>query len=246
MEKRIKEAAAVLACSSKTVVLTGAGISKESGIATFRDPGGLWRERRPEEIATLEAFRDDPQMVWSWYSERLLKAGEKEPNSGHYALADLEKILPGFLVITQNVDNLHGRSGIRNLVELHGNIERFKCSDLSHPVDYDPAWGADVPTCHCGSLIRPDVVWFGEALPEAELELAFSESAGCETFMIVGTSGLVVPAASLPVIAKNSGAFLIEVNPNRSALTAITDIFLQGPSGILLPQLYNAVSNIIT
>jgi NAD-dependent deacetylase len=245
MENPLENASRVLARSKKTVALTGAGISKESGIATFRDADGLWREHKPEEIATREAFMDNPELVWRWYMDRLFKAREKNPNNGHYALADLEKILPEFLVITQNVDNLHRRSGCRNLVELHGNIERFKCIDRSHPANYDRSWGDTPPSCHCGSMIRPDVVWFGESLPAAEIERAFTESADCDTFLIVGTSGLVTPAASLPGIAKRNGAFLIEVNTNRSAITPIADIFLQGRSGSLLPMIRDSVRELI-
>ena len=162
LTERIKSAAERLSRSSKTIALTGAGISKESGIPTFRDSEGLWEKYRPEELASREGFLSNPPLVWRWYRQRLLAAGQKEPNPGHLALADMEDILPSFLLITQNVDNLHRRAGSRELVELHGNINRYRCFDNAHPVENDPGWGDEPPRCHCGSLIRPDVVWFGE------------------------------------------------------------------------------------
>ncbi|MCK4537486.1 MAG: NAD-dependent deacylase [Candidatus Krumholzibacteria bacterium] len=233
--KEIEEAAARIAASSRLVVSTGAGISKESGISTFRDADGLWNNYRPEQLASREGFLANPGMVWKWYRERLLTAKEHDPNPGHYALARLEEILPWMLLVTQNVDNLHRRAGSRQIVELHGNIERYRCLEHSHPAELDPEWGDDPPICHCGSMIRPDVVWFGEQLPQAELETAFNESARCDVFMIVGTSGLVQPAASLPQIASSAGAYVIEVNVEESAVTHWSDLFIEGRSGEVLP-----------
>lgn len=241
MDEKILAAARVLAASRRTVVSTGAGISRESGILTFRESGGLWDRYRPEELATREGFLRNPELVWRWYRERLLTAREKNPNPGHEALAALERRLPRFVLVTQNIDNLHRRAGSSDIIELHGNIERYRCIDHSHPADFDPAWGEEPPRCHCGSFIRPDVVWFGEQLPEAELVRAFEESGRCEVFMLVGTSCVVQPAAMLPGVAKNAGATLIEVNVEPSEATYFVDIFLQGKSGEVLPRLAEAL-----
>ncbi len=245
MIEKIKVAAARIARAEKTIASTGAGISKESGIPTFRDSDGLWNGYRPEQLATRDGFLSDPGLVWRWYRDRLLTARDHQPNPGHYALAKLEEILPWFLLITQNVDNLHRRAGSRELVELHGNIERFRCLDHSHYCDWNPAWGDQPPACHCGSMIRPDVVWFGEPLPQIELEAAFGESARCDVFMVIGTSGLVQPAAQLPANAKNAGAFLIEVNVRESAITPIVDLFIEGKSGEELPRIVEEVEKLL-
>jgi NAD-dependent deacetylase len=245
LDDNLERAAQWLASSRKTVVSTGSGISKESGIPTFRDADGLWQNYRPEEIATREGFLSNPGLVWKWYRERLLQARDREPNPGHFALADLESLLPSLLIITQNIDNLHQRAGSREVVELHGNIERYRCLEHSHMFEFDPSWGDEPPLCHCGSLIRPDVVWFGEPLPAAELECAFRESGRCDVFLVIGTSGLVQPAAMLPAVAKQAGAKLIEVNVDTSAITRIVDIFLMGTSGTILPRLAARVRELL-
>ncbi len=244
-DKKIEQAAARIAASSRLVVSSGAGISKESGIATFRDADGLWNNYRPEQLASREGFLADPGMVWKWYRERLLTARNHEPNPGHYALARLEEILPWMLLITQNVDNLHRRAGSREVVELHGNIERYRCLEHSHPAALDPEWGDEPPVCHCGSMIRPDVVWFGEQLPQKELEIAFNESDRCDVFVIVGTSGLVQPASSLPRIASSAGAFVIEINIGESAVTTWSDLFIEGRSGEILPRIAEETERIL-
>lgn len=241
MEDRISTAARCLARSSRTVASTGAGISKESGIPTFREADGLWNNYSPEQLATREGFLSDPGLVWRWYKERLLTARDRLPNPGHYALARLEGIIPHFLVITQNIDNLQQRAGSVEVVELHGNVERFRCMENSHYCGYDPVWTDEPPVCRCGSLIRPDVVWFGEPLPQIALEAAFTESARCDCFLVVGTSGTVQPAARLPLIARDSGAVIIEVNVTESAITPISDIFIMGRSGEILPRLVDLV-----
>jgi NAD-dependent deacetylase len=227
------------------VVSTGAGISKESGIPTFRDLDGLWESHRPEELATREGFASNPGLVWRWYRERLATAEAHEPNPGHYALAELERLLPRLLIVTQNIDNLHQRAGSREVVELHGNINRYRCLEYGHPAEPKAEWGSEPPICHCGSMIRPDVVWFGEPLPEAELECAFKETQRCDLMLVIGTSGLVQPAASLPVLAKQVGAVMIEINASRSELTALADIFLMGPSGEILPRISNNVREML-
>jgi NAD-dependent deacetylase len=244
-DDRIELAASRIARSRYTVVSTGAGISRESGIPTFRDLDGLWGKYRPEELATREGFIANPGLVWRWYRERLATARAHEPNPGHYALAELERLLPRFLIVTQNIDNLHLRAGNREIVELHGNISRYKCLEYGHPAEPSDEWGDEPPLCHCGSLIRPDVVWFGESLHEIELECAFKETQKCDLMLVVGTSGLVQPAANLPVLAKQVGAVVIEINPSRSELTPLADIFLMGPSGEILPRLLDKVKEFL-
>jgi NAD-dependent deacetylase len=234
---KIKRAAGMIARSRRLVVTTGAGISKESGIPTFRDPDGLWSKHRPEELASREAFLSDPKLVWGWYMERLRLAREVEPNPAHHALVELEKLLPRFLLVTQNVDNLHRRAGNREIVELHGCIERYRCFDYAHPAEVSPDWGDEPPLCHCGSLIRPDIVWFGEPLPEAELECAFGETQRCDLLLVIGTSGIIYPAAMLPSLAKQVGADVIEINTSSSEITPISDIFIEGESGKILPEM---------
>ena len=237
LSEKIEQAAAKIARSRRIVVTTGAGISKESGIPTFREPDGLWSRYRPEELATREAFLSDPKLVWGWYRERLRLARRAQPNPAHYALSGLEKLLPRFLLITQNVDNLHRRAGSREIVELHGCIERYRCFDYAHKAQESTDWGDEPPLCHCGSLIRPDVVWFGEPLPETELECAFGETQRCDVLLAIGTSGLVHPAAQLPSLAKQIGAYVIEINVRSSGITHTADLFLEGESGKILPEI---------
>lgn len=244
LNKLIEIAGERLAFSGRTIVLTGAGVSKESGIPTFRDTDGIWQKYKPEELATREAFMANPTRVWKWYRDRALSVREKKPNPAHYALVELEALLPHFLLITQNIDNLHRRAGSKEIVELHGNIERFKCFEHSHPYELS-SWGDEPPICHCGSLIRPDVVWFGEPLPQAELECAFAETEKCEVFLSIGTSAVVKPAGLLPYIAKRYSAFLIEINIEESEITEITDIFLRGKAAELLPKVVECVRKII-
>lgn len=234
---KISRAAGMIARSRRLVVTTGAGISKESGIPTFRDPDGLWSKYRPEDLASREAFLSDPKLVWGWYRERLRLARETEPNPAHHALVELEKLLPRFLLVTQNVDNLHRRAGSREIVELHGSIERYRCFDYAHPAEESPDWGDEPPLCHCGSLIRPDIVWFGEPLPEAELECAFGETQRCDLLLVIGTSGLIYPAAMLPSLAKQVGAEVIEINVRSSEITRLSDIFMEGEAGKILPEI---------
>ncbi len=244
LDKKIDVAAQWFVRSSKIVTSTGSGMSRESGIPTFRGRDGLWNNYRPEELASREGFCSNPGLVWRWYRERLLKAKEKKPNPGHIALAELEKLLPSFLLITQNIDNLHRRAGSKQIVELHGNIYRFRCFEFSHYIEEDPAWGDEPPRCHCGSLIRPDVVWFGEPLPEAELECAFRETQRCDLLLVVGTSGLVQPAALLPSVAKEAGARLIEINIEDSAITPIVNLLIQGKSGEILPRIVKRIKEL--
>ncbi|MBK6980330.1 MAG: NAD-dependent deacylase [Betaproteobacteria bacterium] len=237
----IAQARDLLEHATSVAVLTGAGISAESGIPTFRDAmTGLWTKFRPEDLAMPEAFASNPERVWRWYAERRLAVSRALPNAGHHALFALEERLRGrdidFTLVTQNVDGLHHEAGSRNVVELHGNIRRVKCFDRHHAVD---AWedGDAVPACpRCGSLLRPDVVWFGEMLPRDGLARAFAAAHSCDVFLCVGTSALVDPAASLPFIALEAGARVIEVNPQPS-LAHDAILRLEGAAGELLPRL---------
>jgi NAD-dependent deacetylase len=239
-EARAREA---IAGARSIVVLTGAGISAESGIPTFRDAmTGLWARFRPEELATREAFRRDPRTVWAWYAWRRERVASVAPNPGHWALARLERhaLARGakFLLVTQNVDGLHAAAGNHCVVELHGNIRRVKCFERDHPASEWPQGGDGPPPCAvCGSPLRPDVVWFGEALPEAALAAAVDAATGCDLLLSIGTSGLVEPAASLSYAALQNGARVIEVNPHPTALAAHAWAAFAGKAGEVLPRL---------
>jgi NAD-dependent deacetylase len=225
----------------KLAVLTGAGISAESGVPTFRDAQtGLWARYDPQDLATPEAFRRDPKLVWEWYAWRRTLVAAARPNPGHFALVRMQERQPGLVLITQNVDGLHARAGSRDVVELHGNIARIVCSAGCGAVDdFDP--DAAPPRCpKCAAWLRPDVVWFGEPLPAAALESARHAAADCEIFFSVGTSALVYPAADLPRVARDAGALLVEINPDDTALSALADFALRGPAGALLPALLEA------
>ena len=221
------------------VVLTGAGISAESGVPTFREAQtGLWAQYDPEELATREAFRRNPQLVWDWYAWRRELVAQAEPNPGHLALVTLEKIVPHFTLITQNVDGLHGRSGSQHLIELHGNLTHTKCFDNDHAMDTWPESEQKPPLCpQCSSLLRPDVVWFGENLPREALWAAIEATRACDLFFSIGTSALVQPAASLPIEAQEQGAITVEINPQPTPLTRYLDYALQGAAGEVLPAL---------
>jgi NAD-dependent deacetylase len=234
-----------LSSATSIVVLTGAGISAESGIPTFRDAmTGLWSRFKPEDLATPEAFRRDPRTVWDWYADRRERVAQARPNSGHVAIAELEARAlargSNFLLVTQNVDGLHAAAGSRRLVELHGNIGRVKCFEHGHPAK---RWtsGDSPPTCErCGSMLRPDVVWFGEMLPSDAIERAVEAAAGCDFFLCVGTSGLVEPAASLPFEALAQGALVVEVNPNGTPLSSHASVVLAGSAHSVLPRIASA------
>ncbi len=228
--------------SQRVVALTGAGVSQESGLRTFRDAQtGIWTQHRPEDLASPEAFRRNPQLVWDWYAWRREAIKGVRPNPGHYALAEMERRFPRFTLITQNVDGLHILAGSRVVLELHGNILRVRCSECGAYTEEEQEPGEDVPHCRvCGGLLRPDVVWFGEALPRSALEQAVEAARTCDLFLSIGTSGVVQPAASLAYAARNRGAVLIEVNPEVTPLTSKANFFLQGKSGEILPALLQA------
>ncbi len=220
-------------------VLTGAGVSAESGVPTFRDAQtGLWAKFNPQELATREAFARNPKMVWEWYAHRRALVAQAAPNAGHYALVEMEKRAPRFTLITQNVDGLHARAGSQNVIELHGNLFRAKCFREDVPV---PNWvddGQIPPRCpRCGSYLRPDVVWFGEALPPRALAAAFDAARTCDVFFSIGTSGAVEPAASLPFDALRHGATVIEVNPEETPLSNRATFTLRAAAGAALPKI---------
>lgn len=226
-----------LANARSITVLTGAGVSAESGVPTFRDKGGLWTKFKPEELANFQAFIANPNLVWEWYSHRRKIIQEVQPNPGHFALVELESLVPDFTLITQNVDNLHRRAGSLRILELHGNIERSYCIDCREPYEHSPDVKSVVPRCQCGGLVRPDVVWFGEYLPEREMSLAWKAAERSELFFSIGTSGEVYPAAQLPGVAREKGAYVVEINPNPSVLAPIMHECLMGTSASILPQL---------
>lgn len=223
-------------------VLTGSGVSAESGVPTFRDAQtGLWARYDPADLATPGAFERDPRLVWEWYEWRRGLVARASPNPGHAALAELEQRLPRFTLVTQNVDGLHRRAGSEAVIELHGDITRTKCSAEGLTVeDYDPR-GKPPPCPSCGAPLRPDVVWFGEALPADALHTASGAARSCDLFFSVGTSGLVQPAASLPFEASRSGATVVEVNSSETPLTRHADYALRGKAGEVLPALVGAV-----
>lgn len=224
------------------MALTGAGISAESGVPTFRDAQtGLWARYRAEELATPEAFSRDPKLVWEWYSWRRELVARARPNAGHHALVALQDGPAQLIVVTQNVDGLHVRAGSRDVVELHGNIASTLCFAEGTPVEsYDDR--SVPPRCpRCAAYLRPGVVWFGEALPQRALQQAEVAASSCDVVLSIGTSGLVHPAAGLPLLAKRHGAFLIEVNPNATPLTPHADVVLAGAAGDVLPQLVKAL-----
>ncbi|HEX2908643.1 MAG TPA: NAD-dependent deacylase [Phototrophicaceae bacterium] len=247
MDDLIRDAATYLRHSQQLTVLTGAGISKESGIPTFRDAlDGLWAQFDPTQLATRQAFSDNPKLVWDFYEYRRELMRPAQPNPGHYALAELQRRLPHLRIITQNVDDLHERAGNTDIIRLHGRISAnkcfFNCQGEPTPVDVSKlGWDHEkgLPACpHCGRWVRPDVVWFGEMLPTAALQAAKERLDHTDVMLVIGTSGLVSPAADMPYHAKTvNGAVIIEINPDDSAITRLADIKLSGPSGEVLPRL---------
>jgi NAD-dependent deacetylase len=233
--------------ADQLLVLTGAGVSKESGVPTFRDAmEGLWANFNPQELATPEAFARNPRLVWDWYEMRRQKVAGVQPNPGHYAIAELEDLLPQIVVITQNVDGLHRAAGSSDVIELHGDIQQHRCFDncQGEPtlvdvegLTWDKQYGP--PRCpHCGAYVRPNVVWFNEALPVEALNRALSLCRTVDVMLVVGTSGAVQPAASLPYYAKRwNDAFLVDINPQIDEIAPMCDVVLQGAAGTVLPEL---------
>jgi NAD-dependent deacetylase len=228
----------ILRDAKSVAVLTGAGVSAESGIATFRDPDGLWAKFSPRELASMDGFLANPERVREWYAYRKAIARSVEPNAGHYALAALEQRARGtFTLITQNVDRLHQRAGSVNVLEVHGNLIENRCNDCDH-IRTD-----DLLTCPiCQGAMRPNVVWFGEELPQDVFAAAEQAAMTCDVMIVAGTSAEVYPAAGLPYTAKRYGGVLVEVNPNRTELTAEAHHVLTGTSAHILPLLVGDAS----
>jgi NAD-dependent deacetylase len=232
------QATSLLRRAQRVAVLTGAGVSAESGVATFRGAGGLWEGHRVEDVATPWAFERDPALVWKFYNARRTSLRSVAPNPGHRALVAMEDRWGSehFTLVTQNVDGLHRAAGSRNVVEIHGTLARVRCSGCSRVEDRPTEDLPDLPRCDCGALLRPDVVWFGEALPEDVWRQAARAAATCDCFLVVGTSAVVYPAAGLIDAARRSGAGVIEVNLEPTGACAGA-VGLYGPSGVLLPEL---------
>jgi NAD-dependent deacetylase len=235
MEAELERARQLLRDASRIAVLTGAGISAESGIPTFRGTGGLWRNFRPEELATPEAFERDPATVWEWYRWRRQLISEAEPNPGHRALAELEARTPEFTLITQNVDGLHERAGSRRVLKVHGDIWINRCRSCGRETGELPA--ERLPLCSCGGVFRPGVVWFGESLPQDVWREAEKAAGRAQVMLVVGTSAQVYPAAGLVPVAQRNHSSVIEVNVGETPFSGSVDLVLRGPSGEILPAI---------
>lgn len=231
-----------LKSAKKTVFFTGAGISAESGIATFRGVDGIWNKMKPEELANFNAFMKNPDLVWEWYQHRRDIIHKVEPNAGHYAIAELEKYF-NVTVVTQNIDNLHRRAGSTKIYELHGNIERNYCVDChSFYNSPDLELSNKAPRCNkCSGLIRPDVVWFGEMLPQDQFSEGEKAAEWSDICFVVGTSAVVFPAAYIPQSAKRAGSYLVEVNIEATELTPFADYSIFGKAGEILPEIVSYV-----
>jgi len=227
----------------RVVVLTGAGVSAESGVPTFRGADRLWGRHRAEDLATPEAFARDARLVWEWYEWRRQLIATRRPNAAHEAIAALETHAREFLLITQNVDGLHRWAGSRRLAELHGNLWRVRClAEGTVTENREVPLPSLPPHCACGALLRPDVVWFGEALPTDAIRQAYDAVESCDVMLVVGTSALVQPAASLPMIAKAHGAYVVEVNLEPTPLSGFADESHHGKAGEILPRLLGALA----
>lgn len=231
--------------SKRIVFLTGAGISAESGVPTFRGTDGLWRNFRAEDLATPQAFERDPKLVWEWYDMRRQNLLPLEPNKAHKAIADIEKTGYEVTLITQNVDGLHQKAGNVNCLELHGNIWNVRCIDegkifenMEVPLSIIP------PACACGSIVRPHIVWFGESLDADIISKAASAAENSDLMFIVGTSAVVQPAASFPLLARQSRAYVVEINPELTPISGIVDISLHAKAGDAMPYIAEILQDI--
>lgn len=238
-ETAIEEAGEILARADRIAILTGAGISAESGVPTFRGAHGLWNDAELQRLATPQGFARDPRAVWAWYSSRRTEALRCAPNPGHVAVAAMERELRARVtVVTQNVDGLHRRAGTTDLVEVHGSLFTTRCCDCPFTMEGDEREYGKPPRCpECGGRLRPGVVWFGEMLPGEALDRAGEAMDTCDVLLIVGTSAVVQPVAAMPLYARAHGARLIEVNPNPTPITSACDIAFALPSGQCLPRL---------
>ena len=239
LEASLNRAADLLRRAQHVVVLTGAGVSAESGVATFRGAGGLWEGHAIEDVATPEAFLREPRLVWRFYNLRRNALSHVSPNPGHFALASLEDKLGSdqFALVTQNIDALHQAAGSRHVLELHGRLSRVRCTQCSYLADRPGELLPDLPLCEkCGELLRPDVVWFHEMLPAGIWQRACEQVELCDCFLVVGTSAVVYPAAGLIEMSRRGGAGVIEFNLEATAASSSADVSLFGPSGQLLPE----------
>lgn len=239
-KEKLHRAIDILRTSKYVVVLAGAGLSAESGIPTFRGADGLWKQFRAEELATPQAFAKNPELVWEWYCWRRGIIAKAEPNPAHYAIVELEKRFENFLLITQNVDGLHRKAGSKRFIEIHGCIWESRCVKC-HSVfeDQETNFRQIAPCKNCGGMLRPNVVWFGEMIPEMNLRKSYYASQNCDLMIVVGTSGYVQPAASLPFLAKQNNALVIDINVEPTPISEIADLFLQGKAGEILPEIIN-------
>ena len=229
-----------LAQATSVAILTGAGVSAESGVPTFRGQGGLWKDYKAEELATPGAFARDPRLVWEWYDWRRQAIAKAQPNAAHHALVEMEKRKPRFTLITQNVDGLHDLAGSGKILKLHGDIWRMLCTQCGANFPNRRAPLPKIPPhCACGGMARPGVVWFGEPLPEGMIKEAEHAVAAAQVFLVIGTSAVVHPAAGLIPYARQAGAKTIEINPEETPYSATVDCALRGLAGELLPQLIN-------
>ena len=228
--------------SKKIVFVTGAGISQESGIPTFRGKDGYWRKYDPMKLASIDAFYDDPKLVWEWYEDRRKNILSVKPNEGHFAISQMEEF-KDVVILTQNIDGLHQRSGSTNVLELHGSIIRIKCTVCDFIDNITENFESLPPKCKCGSMLRPDVVWFGEPLPQNIWQSAIKEASICDVMIIVGTSLVVSPANTLPVYAKQNGAILIEVNPEKTVMSNDMALSIQATSAEVLPKMLSIFKN---
>jgi NAD-dependent deacetylase len=221
------------------VFFTGAGISAESGISTFRGEDGLWKKFRPEELASFDAFIKNPELVWEWYNYRKKIIHESRPNPAHLTISEMQNHFDDVTVVTQNVDNLHRRAGNKKIFELHGNIERNFCINCKKFHNEELDFSAGVPKCECGGLIRPDVVWFGEYLPEDQFLGGEKAAINSDIFFVVGTSAIVYPAAGLIYTAKASGSTIVEINIEETPLSDMANYSFFGKAGEILPQIFD-------
>ena len=221
--------------ANKIVFVTGAGISQESGIPTFRGKDGLWRKYDAMQLATIDAFHTNPQLVWEWYNERRTNIFAAKPNNGHEAIAELENYVD-VVVLTQNIDGLHQRAGSSKVFELHGSIIRIKCTVCDYQDDVITNFEQTPPRCTCGNMLRPDVVWFGEPLPQNVWRQAMIHASQCDVMVIAGTSLVVSPANTLPIYAKQNNAFLVEINPEKTIMTSDMDYSVRDSSARALPE----------
>lgn len=230
--------------AKKIVFFTGAGISAESSIPTFRGKDGIWNKLKPEELANFNAFMRNPQMVWEWYNHRKKIIHEAKPNAGHTSIVEMQSLYDEVTVITQNIDNLHRRAGSRNIFELHGNIERNFCINCRTFYNEELDFSDGVPKCKCGGLIRPDVVWFGEYLPQDQFAGSEKASVLADIFFVVGTSAVVYPAAGLVYAAKQAGSFIVEVNIEETVISSSCDESFFGEAGKILPEIVNQIKKV--